>query len=346
MGLKNLGSLKREVQRLTSERGAGGGGGGDNNYVKMPDSEGVVILRILPPVSGDVADLFVATRIHNINGQRVHCPNELDPATGYFNGPCPICKYVRYLWKLSDGKPKDEAEALKAEAREITANERYYYAVVVKSQTGQYKGNKPNPIDTPLIWSIGKQQHAKILVALDGNEKDLEKPLGDITAFDGEGRNFKVVKKNDRGDNGKVYPKYDQSKFEDRSDAGTREQWEQWMGSLPDLKALRVLPTIDELDLEIAYHRRNLDDPRQAGFDVSKYDNFGSRQGHGGGHSAPPRQAPPPPPEDDYVPPPRGNTRQAPPPAASRKADPFASGGGDTGVVSEDFLDALGPPPM
>jgi len=349
MGLKNIAKLKKETDRLTST--GGGGGSFMDNFVKMPETEGILTLRILPPLSGEIDDLFQWTRLHNINGQRLHCPNELDPTTGYWEGVCPICKYVRYLWKLSDGKTRDEAEALQAEAREIGANERYYYVVVVKTQAGIYKGNKPNQLNTPLIWSVGKQLHAKVLVALTGSEKDQEPPLGDITAFDGEGRDFKLIKKSKAGNNGKSYPNYDQSKFLDPSVAGTHEQWEEWLTKMPSLKTLRVVPTIDELDLEIAYHRGALDDPRKQGFDVAKYDGWG-KGGGGGGNAKAPQPAPKG--DDDYVPPsaaPRTSGLGGRKPAAAvtpKGDDPFedGTGGATTGVVSEDFLDALGPPPQ
>lgn len=343
MGLKNIGKLAKETERLTSS--GGGGSSFMDNFVKMPESDGILTIRILPPLSGEIDDLFQWTRLHNINDQRIHCPNELDSTSGYWEGPCPICKYVRYLWKLADTKGKDEADALQAEAREIGAAERYYYAVVVKTQTGTYKGGKPNPLNTPLIWSIGKQLHAKILVALTGNEKDQERALGDITAFDGEGRDFKLIKKSKPGNNGKSYPNYDQSKFLDPSVAGTKDQWEEWLTKLPNLKALRIVPSLEDLDLEIAYHRGSMDDPRKSGFDVGKYDNMGkgnkakavpARDTSGG--------------YDDYVPPATrtsglGGQGKAAAVASVKDTDPFGDDGGTAGVVSEDFLDALGPPP-
>lgn len=265
MGLKNIQALQKEMKRLQS----GGGGGGSDKYIRMPDSDGTVVVRVLPPLSGLVEDLYSWTRIHNVNGQRVQCPNELIDGERWF-GDCPICAYGRYLWKQSEGKPKEEEEALTAEAGSIKANERYFYIAVVKSQTGQFRNGKANPLNTPLIWSIGKQLHEKYLTGLTGNEKYNEPSLGDVTAYDGEGRDFKIIKTTARGKNGKTYPDYDKSKFQDPSIAGPRELWEEWLKHMPDIKSERQPASIEDCKKEILYHRGVVKDPRQ-GFDISEY---------------------------------------------------------------------------
>lgn len=265
MGLKNIAELQKEMDRLQ------GGAGGDK-YIRMPASDGFVEIRVLPPLSGLVEDLYSFTRNHNINNQRVQCPNELVDGERWY-GPCPICARGRKLWKMADEtEDKDEKEALKSEAGSIKANERYFYVGVVKYQEGQFRGNKTNPIDVPLIWSIGKQVHEKFLTGLCGNKKYKEKSLGDVTAFDGEGRNFKVIKSTTKGRDGREFPEYDKSKFSDETTpAGTREQWEKWMANLPDLKAERCPASLDDCKLELAYHIGTLVDPRQ-GTDVADED--------------------------------------------------------------------------
>lgn len=281
MGLKNIQALQKEMKRLQS----GGGGGGSDKFVRMPDGDGVVVVRVLPPLSGLVEDLYSWTRIHNINGQRIQCPNELVDGERWY-GDCPICAYGRYLWKQSEGKPKDEEEALTGEAGSIKANERYFYVCVVKSQVGQFRNGKANPLNTPLIWSIGKQLHEKYLTGLTGNEKYNEPSLGDVTAYDGEGRDFKIIKTTARGKNGKSYPDYDKSKFLEPSVAGPRELWDEWMANLPDIKGERQPASIEECKKEILYHRGVVKDPRQ-GFDISEYQSAGD----GDQVEAPPRRA-------------------------------------------------------
>jgi hypothetical protein len=239
------------------------------NFVQMPESDGVVVVRILPPKSGRVRDLFCQTRLHAINNRRIHCPREIMGER--WQGKCPLCEFYTWLWQESDKKPNgsQEQDALRAEARSLKPNERYYYNVIVRSQTGKFKNDQPNKLNTPLILSIGKQVHGHILGCMLGNPEIMQPELGEV--FDVEtGRDYKIVKKSKRDGQGRTFPDYSCS-FENPSKLGTAEQVEEWLGGLHDLMALRALKTVDELKREIRIHK-GLEQEGDGGFDPKEYE--------------------------------------------------------------------------
>lgn len=264
----DLSELRSELKRVSTTPGQMAGGGTFlDNFVKMPESDGLVVVRILPAKSGKIRDIYQSTRIHSINGQKLHCPREL--VGDRWQGLCPICDYYNWLWKESkNNKPKAEADLLQAEARSLKPVERYYFNCVVLSQTGQYRNNQPNKLNVDLILSVGKQVFARILRAMLGSEEDQEPALGDVTDVL-EGRNFKILKKTKVGNDGVKYPYYEDSKFLDPSPIGTAEQIEAYLGSMFDLTTLRECKASEELKREIRIHRKVEKDPR-VGFDLSE----------------------------------------------------------------------------
>jgi hypothetical protein len=257
--------LRGELKRISKKPGENFSSFMEN-FVQMPESDGLIVVRFLPSKTGRVRDLFCSTRLHTINNRRVHCRREI--VGEFWKGNCPICDYYNYLWKESDKKPKDSDEqiALRTEAKGLKPNEKYYYNVVVKDQKGTFRNNQANKLNTPLILSIGKQLQAKVLRAMLGSEEDLEDPLGEIYSTE-TGRDFKILKKSKRDGDGRVYPFYDESKFFEPSVAGTPEEIEQWMASLHDLQALRTLIDPEEMKQLLRIHRGLEKDPNVS-FDI------------------------------------------------------------------------------
>ncbi len=265
-----LAELRGELKRVSRKPGEMVSSGFMDNFVQMPESDGLVVVRILPSRTNRVRDLFCSTRLHTINGKRVHCRREI--VGEHWKGNCPVCDYYNYLWAESDKKPKDsdEQNALRTEARGLKPNERYYYNVIVKDQKGSFRNNQPNRIGVPLILSVGKQVHARILRAILGSEEDMEEPLGEIYDME-SGRDFKILKKNKKDADGRVFPFYEESKFLDPSPAGSPDQIAQWLETMHDLQALRVLLTPEDMKRQIRIHKGLEKDPNQ-GFDPREFE--------------------------------------------------------------------------
>ncbi len=254
----NIAELLEENDRLESQ-----GGPSDflDNFVRMPEKEGFVIVRLLPPVSGK--KLWCATRTHRINNKSIHCPRELVRSAKNGNQywqdvdakkPCVICKYYNDLWKKSEDESGEAAKALQDQARKIKPVERYYYNCIARHQIG--KNGEVEKNVGPKILSIGKTLHQRIVRALGGNKKTEEAPLGGsigaILDFK-DGRDFKIIKTISRS--GKdSFPNYDDSKFLDPTPIGEKDQIETWLASLHDLNALRVLKSLDEMKTELKRH--------------------------------------------------------------------------------------------
>lgn len=64
----DLNAIKAEYDRIESA----GQSNFLDNFVPMPEGEGSVVIRLLPPKSGVLP--FVATRTHKMNGKNFHCP--------------------------------------------------------------------------------------------------------------------------------------------------------------------------------------------------------------------------------------------------------------------------------
>lgn len=278
----DLSELRGELARVSKKPGQAGYT--DSKRVVMPESDGVVVCRILPSSTGRIRDLYIATRTHNINNRWIPCPKTV--SGDRWTGNCPICDYYNWLWKESDKKKgSDEAAQLQAEARGLRPNERYHYVVVVKAQTGTFRDGKQNPVDVPLILGVGKQLHGLILAQMLGNDQIGEKGLGAVYDLQA-GRDFKIIKLSKRGSDNRTYPFYDSSKFLDPSPAGSADQVASWMSNFPDLTSIRETKTIDELKREIRIHRGAEKDYAEGGFNPADYDSGPSHDEY----TPPPRQ--------------------------------------------------------
>lgn len=333
MGI-DLSELRGELKRVSAAPGQQGGGGGFlDNFVKMPESDGLVVVRLLPAKSGRIRDMYQSTRIHSINNRKLHCPREL--LGERWQGICPICDYYNWLWKESKVRSKEEANLMQAEARGLKPVERYYLNCIVRSQTGTYRNNQPNKLNTPLILSVGKQVFARVLRAMLGSEEDMEPALGDVTDVL-EGRDFKILKKTKKGNDGQQYPYYEDSKFLDPSVLGSPQQQEEWLAGMFDLKALREMKSADDLAREVRIHRGVEKDPNANGVDLAS---LGIDVGSKGGAGRPSQF------QEEYH-----AARSAPavnavtkPVAAvsNAKVTPPALGDEDTGILEDDFLSKL-----
>ena len=268
-GVLDLGEMQNEDQRLNAEPTEGF----LNNFVPMPEVKpgqtGIVAVRILPPIEG--GRLFQFTRLHMLNGRKVHCPKPLIGGKWDKNTPCKICEYYNALWAKADeldekGRSED-AEKVKQEARSIKPVERYYYNAIVRKLVDE-KGEHTNV--GPRILSVGKVLHKMIVRAIIGDET--EPALGDVTNPK-TGYDF-LIKKELRGTGADAWPNYDRSCFaREPSILGTADEIKNWVGSLHDLKELRVLRTADELDKELAIHRQLIPDEKGKGrMDIDAFD--------------------------------------------------------------------------
>lgn len=264
----NIEQISTEDSRLSD---AGGQGSFLDQFVPMPQVKpgqvGSVVIRILPPKKG--GSLFVSTRVHTLNGRKLHCPRPLVNGKWDRNVDCPICDYYSALWrkadKLEDAGHKDEAEKLKNEARSIKPIDRYYYNAVVRTLQ---VGDDTQKNVGPRILSVGKTLHKMIVRAIVGD--DHEEGLGDITNIKA-GFDF-IIKKELRGTGDNAYPNYDQSKFaRDASPAGDPDEIAKWAENLHDLSKLRNVKDMEALMKELAIHRGLVPDESE-GFDIEAFD--------------------------------------------------------------------------
>jgi hypothetical protein len=251
----DLNSIQKEVKRINSGEGA------ENEfmqqYVRMPERDGFVLLRFLPRKKGQ--QFFCATRIHTLKNPatgkmtQYHCPRDLSKdANGKeaWRGDCIICSLYHSLWQKSERLNGKDQENMQNQARELKPLERYYYNVIVRSESDGKGGTLKNV--GPKIYSCGKQVHSKIMLAINGDQVTGEKELGDITRPD-TGCDFRLVKKVVKS-GAREYPNYDNSRFEDPSVAGTQEEMAKWFGNLIDLAMLRKLKSADELKHALRVH--------------------------------------------------------------------------------------------
>ena len=250
------------------------------NFVIMPEKEGFIVVRLMPPSRGK--KLFCTTRTHRLlkgkekkGGRNFHCPREL--VTGK-NGkkfwvdtdsknPCPICMYTRGVWswvEAAGGRDTPEGKVHAEEYGRIKAIERYYYNAMVR--VFDKKGNLERS-DGPKILSIGKSLHEKIVRRAVGDPKAGLKGLGDIADLL-LGRDLRIVKKLRPVT---FYPYYDESDFQEPSALGDdKEQVDEWLSKMHDLGALRVLKPMDELDIALQKYTGAIPDD-DTSFDMSKY---------------------------------------------------------------------------
>jgi len=253
----DLDQIKKENKRLTSEGKMIGNEEYQQKFVRMPVQEGFVAMRILPRRKGQ--EVYGCTRIHTITNpttgvkSQCHCPRELTKnSKGYdqWIGDCIICKYYTDLWQKSEGLSGKEQESLQNKARELKPLERYYYNVIVRSESDGKNGIKTNV--GPKIYSCGKTVHTKIMISINGDEAAGEPALGDIT-HPNTGRDFKLVKKITKSGY-KEFPNYDNSRFEEPSSAGTQQELQTWFANLHDLTSLRVIKTPEDIKHALRIH--------------------------------------------------------------------------------------------
>lgn len=221
-------------------------------FVKMPEKDGFVLLRFLPPVKNK--PLFCVTRIHRLGNRSFHCVRTRKhfPNGIYWvnesNNPaedCPICQEYSRLWKVSNNQSGEQQSRTQAQAREIKPIERYYWNVIVRQQVNNRTGQVEKNVG-PKILSCGKTLQSIILESINGSELTGRPKLGNIT-HPVTGRDFRIIKKITKGSGGSEYPKYDQSRFEDPCNLGEDEQIKQWLDAMHDLEALKQFRPRHEL---------------------------------------------------------------------------------------------------
>lgn len=254
----NLADVLTEKERLNSQE-KGATSDFLTNFVRMPEGNGVVLLRLLSDATKPArkGGLYSVTRVHKVNGKSLHCPRELQDKR--WIGDCPICEYYSYLWKQSERKDitDDQRDELQAKARAIKPVERYYYNAIVRQQFNDVTNQVEKNVG-PKILSIGKTLHQMIVRGITGDKEMQEPALGDVTDPK-TGRDFKIGKTM-RQSGKDSYPNYSDSKFLDVSPAGTPEELEKWYGSLHDLNALRTLKDWEYLAKQLKIHNGVLKD--------------------------------------------------------------------------------------
>lgn len=266
MGL-DLGSLQNDYKTLKSAEGSTGSF--LENFVRMPEGKGSVVMRLLPPAPKGAFDrdenpFYLVTALHRVNNKSLHDIREY--VNGKWVGRNPIVEYMRQLWKESEQVAPAEAEQKKALYRQIKPVERYYYNVIVREERAEDGTVKKNV--GPKILSVGKTVHEIILRGILGDTEMNQPRLGDVTDFK-TGYDFKLVK-TIRKSGDQQFPNYESSHFLEQSPAGDPDECKKWMENLHDLKALRILKTYEELEHELLVHL-GLKQEASGGFDVSKY---------------------------------------------------------------------------
>ena len=269
----DINDIINEKNRVNKGDDNGGGGGGFiNNFVRMPEGKGVVIVRLLPPAKKGMFNreknpFYVATRIHRMNGRSIHCPRTLNNKR--WEGDCPICSMYSYMWKESEKAGNKELQKkLQNDARKLKPNERFYYNCIARQQL-----DRNGKIETnvgPLILSVGEKVHAKIIIGIAGDPELQQDGLGDVTDFK-DGFDFKIVKQLTKGGDGESYPSYSESVFQPASVLGTPDQIQQWLDGLHDLAALRIIKSTEELKRELKIHLGLIKDDVNNGFDPSEF---------------------------------------------------------------------------
>jgi hypothetical protein len=266
----NLAELQGEAARL-KEGNSGGGNDFLANFVKFPEGNGVVVVRLLGPASTGMFDrekspFYQATRIHRVNGKSIHCLKSLNGSK--WDGECPICRYYNWLWQESEKKTPEEAAKLQSQARAIKPIERYYYNCIVRKEVDEQTGEVRENVG-PKILSVGKTLHKMIIRAIVGDETLQEPALGDVTDVK-IGRDFKIIKTM-RASGKDNFPNYDTSKFLDPSPLGTPEQVKLWLPNVHDLVALRLMKDPEELKIELKKHLGLVPNDTDSGFDPTEF---------------------------------------------------------------------------
>lgn len=277
----DLAEMLTEYERVSAESSSASNDDYLEKFVKLPEKQGNVVLRFIPIKKGQ--KFSCVTRVHTLSNpstkrkRAYHCRRELTQTDRgpQWRGDCIICKYYSDLWQKSEGYSGKQQEDLQNQARAIKPVERYYYNVIVRQQKSK-DGTIENNVG-PKIYSCGKSQHAKITRAVVGDEVAGDKPLGDIT-HPVNGRDFKVVKKIVKGGGGMEYPNYDDSKFEDPSPLGTKEEVLKWLESSHDLQSLRVVKEPEELKQALRIHLGMIQEDDSKDDDLEEFRTVGQSQ--------------------------------------------------------------------
>ena len=269
MGL-DINSIYNDYKESKTVEGAASGGSFLENFVKLPEGKGSVILRILPPAPDGMFGkkqnpFYQWTRIHKVNGKSLHDPRE--KSNGRWVGENPIGDYLKWLWKESEQAKPEERDRMQRLYRELKPIERYYFNVIVRAETDSSGNIKKNV--GPKILSVGKTVYEIILRGICGDKEMNQPKLGDVTDFK-TGRDFKLVKNVKKsGDN--AYPNYETSHFLDESVAGDPDECKKWMENLHDLGSLRVVKSSEELENELMIHLGLKQETGNSNFDPSKF---------------------------------------------------------------------------
>lgn len=262
MGL-DLGAIQNDYKGLKASEGSGGSF--LENFVKMPDGKGSVVMRLLPPKEGK--PFYLVTALHRVNGKSLHDIREYNRETGKWVGHNPIVDYMRYLWKQSEQAAPAERDRMQALYRQIKPVERYYYNVIVREERAEDGTVKKNV--GPKILSVGKMVHEIILRGILGDKEMNQPRLGDVTDQKA-GYDFKLVK-TIRKSGDQQFPNYEGSHFLEQGPAGDPDEWKSWMENLHDLETLRILKTADELEHELQVHLGLKQESSGSTFDPSKF---------------------------------------------------------------------------
>lgn len=261
MGL-DLGAIQNDYKGLKASEGSSGSF--LENFVRMPEGKGSVVMRLLPPKDGK--PFYLVTALHRLNGKSIHDIREYNRETGKWVGNNPIVDYIRHCWKQSEQAAPAERDRLQALYRQLKPVERYYYNVIVREERGEDGTVKKNV--GPKILSVGKMVHEIILRGILGDKEMNQPKLGDVTDQK-SGYDFKLVK-TIRKSGDQQFPNYEGSHFLEQSPAGTPDEWKTWIENLHDLESLRILKTAEELEHELQVHL-GLKQESSSNFDPSKF---------------------------------------------------------------------------
>ena len=266
----DINSLTTDYKSTKTNENASSGGNFLQNFVKMPEGKGSVVMRILPPAPKGMFDndenpFYQATRIHKVNGKSLHDPRV--KVNGRWVGENPIGDYLKWLWKESEKQSStEERDKMQKTYRQLKPIERYYFNVIVRAETDE-SGNVNKNVG-PKILSVGKTVFEAVLRGIVGDEEMNQKGYGDVTDFK-TGRDFKLVK-TIRKSGESAWPNYESSHFLDESPAGDPDECKAWMENLHDLSSLRTLKTPEELEHELMIHL-GLKQDTNSGFDPTKF---------------------------------------------------------------------------
>lgn len=220
-------------------------------FVKFPQGEGYVIVRFLPPVSGQ--KWSIAVKNHKVNGKNFH--SYLEYVKGKWVGNCPIANELKKLWneieRLERKGNKDAALDLRQQASDLRAYEKHNFNVIVRKEY-QEDGSVLTNVG-PKILPAGKEIYTTIVNNVMGNAALGLDKLGDVTDYV-NGRDFKIVKKVKKVPGSTGFPDYSNSMFLEPSKAGTEEEWEKWLNTRHNLNEERRLKPLEEMQEALDIH--------------------------------------------------------------------------------------------